>query len=92
MIWAPLTIFQTPGIQWTISMIKLINNLIDSRQTVLLHDTLGIQRLGFVITAFYMQRFGLKRDQALAAVRRQKPDIDPPPNYMNLLSQFETYL
>jgi protein-tyrosine phosphatase len=73
-------------------MTRLINDLIRSGHTVLLHDTLGIQRLGFVITAFYMQHFRLSRDQALAAVRERKPDLDPPDNYMNLLSQFEAYL
>lgn len=92
MIWTPLTISSTPGIEWTKEMTKLINNLIDSKHIVLLHDTVGIQRLGFVITAFYMQRFKLSRDQALSFVRQRKPDINPPENYMNLLSDFERHI
>ncbi|MCF6800473.1 dual specificity protein phosphatase family protein [Bacillus sp. ET1] len=92
MIWTPLTVSSTPGLKWTIEMTELINNLIDSGYTVLIHDTIGIQRLGFVITAFYMQRFNLNRDQALSVVRQKKPNIDPPNNYMDLLSEFETYL
>ena len=92
MIWAPLTLSSPPSLQWTIDMTKLINNLIDSGYSVLLHDTAGIQRLGFVITAFYMQRFSLGRDQALSVIRQRKPDINPPENYMNLLAQFEAYI
>ncbi|MFC3883138.1 dual specificity protein phosphatase family protein [Bacillus songklensis] len=92
MIWAPLTVLHPPELQWIIAMTKLMNSLMDPGHTILLHDTLGIHRLGFVITAFYMQRFGLSRDQALAAVRSRKSDIDPPDNYLKLLSQFEAYL
>jgi len=92
MIWAPLTLSSTPSLQWTMDMTNLISNLIDSGYSVLLHDTAGIQRLGFVITAFYMQRFSLGRDQALSVIRQRKPDINPPENYMNLLAQFEVYL
>ncbi|MED3933343.1 dual specificity protein phosphatase family protein [Priestia megaterium] len=92
MIWAPLTLSSPPSLQWTMDMTNLISNLIDSGYSVLLHDTAGIQRLGFVITAFYMQRFSLGRDQALSVIRQRKPDINPPENYMNLLTQFEAYL
>lgn len=92
MIWTPLTISSTPGIEWTIEMTQLIKKLIESEHTILLHDTIGIQRLGFVITAFYMKYFNLSRDQALWFIREKKPDIDPPPNYMHLLSEFEGYL
>ncbi len=92
MIWAPLTLSAPPGLSWTIKMTKQINDLINSGHSVLMHDTLGIQRLGFVITAFYMQRYCLSRDQAIAWVRQKKPDIDPPANYMVLLSKFENYV
>jgi len=92
MIWAPLTLSSPPSLQWIMDMTNLISNLIDSGYSVLLHDTAGIQRLGFVITAFYMQRFSLGRDQALSVIRQRKPDINPPENYMNLLAQFEVYL
>ena len=92
MIWAPLTLSSPPSLQWTMDMTNLISNLIDSGYSVLLHDTAGIQRLGFVITAFYMQLFNLGRDQALSVIRQRKPDINPPENYMNLLAQFEVYL
>ncbi|MEH7263298.1 dual specificity protein phosphatase family protein, partial [Priestia megaterium] len=92
MIWTPLTVSSTPGLEWTIKITKLINRLIDSGHNILLHDTIGIQRLGFVITAFYMQHFNLSRDYALSLIRQKKPNINPPSNYMNLLSEFEIYL
>ncbi|MCR8927472.1 dual specificity protein phosphatase family protein [Priestia megaterium] len=92
MVWTPLTISSTPGVNWTIKMTKLISRLIDSKHIVFLHDTIGIQRLGFVITAFYMYRFNLTRDQALALIRQKKSNINPPENYMNLLLEFEATL
>jgi hypothetical protein len=73
-------------------MTKLISDLIDSKHIAFLHDTIGIQRLGFVITAFYMYHFNLTRDQDLSVVRQKKPNINPPKNYINLLSEFEATL
>lgn len=92
MIWAPITIWVAPSVQWVDNLMKQINVLFDQGHRILIHDTLGIQRLGFVITAFYMQRFRLNREQALQLVRQKKPDINPTPNYMELLTIYEKFL
>ena len=71
---------------------KQINQLFDQGYRILIHDTLGIQRLGFVITAFYMRKYRLNREAALYFVKQKKPDIKLTENYMELLTQYEKYL
>lgn len=92
MIWAPITILVAPSVEWVDNLMKQINKLFDQGHRILIHDRLGIQRLGFVITAFFMQRFRLNSEQALRMVRQKKPDIQPTPNYMILLKQYEKFL
>jgi protein tyrosine phosphatase (PTP) superfamily phosphohydrolase (DUF442 family) len=92
MIWVPLSIWEAPNLQWVINVMRRINVLFDSGHRILIHCKLGMHRSGFVVTAFYMQRFGMSRDEALKFARQRKPDLDPPPNYMLLLSQYEDYL
>ncbi len=90
--WFPLTIWVTPSLEWTIQFIELIHDLFNKRQRILIHDRFGIQRLGFAITAFFMRYFHLRRDEALKMVRQYKQDIEPTPNYMDLLLEYERYL
>ena len=52
-----------------------LNPLMESGHRILIHDTIGKERLGFVITAFYMQKYRLLRDQALYTVRQKKSDL-----------------
>jgi protein-tyrosine phosphatase len=92
MIWVPLIIQVAPSLEWVDNLMNRLNHLMDQGHRILIHDTLGIQRLGFVITAFYMQRFHLSRDQALYLVRQKKSDIQPTDNYMELLTQYERFL
>ncbi|MBT2642298.1 dual specificity protein phosphatase family protein [Bacillus sp. ISL-41] len=92
MIWAPLTIKEAPTIEWVEKLIKQLNYLVEKGHRILIHDTYGSQRLGFVITAYYMQRFQLSLNQALHTVRQIKPDIEPTPNYMEVLTEYERHL
>lgn len=92
MIWAPLNVMKAPNLNWTIPFIYRINTLFDSGHRILIHCLLGRERSGFVITAFFMQKFGLSRDEALKLARRRKPNLTPPRHYMLLLSQYEDYL
>ncbi|MFB7642376.1 protein-tyrosine phosphatase family protein [Peribacillus butanolivorans] len=92
MIWVPITIWVTPSLELVDNLIKQLNQLFDQGYRILIHDTLGIQRLGFIITAFYMQKYGLNREEALYLVKQKKPDIKPTENYLQLLTQYEKYL
>lgn len=90
--WAPLQDKVAPGIEWIFPVMGMMNALVCSGNVVFVHDTVGINRLGFILTAYYMQRFGLSRDRTLALLRTRKPDLDPNPDYMMLLGQYERYL
>jgi len=92
MIWSPITIREAPSIQWVDQLMKQINIFFNQGYRIVIHDTLGIQRLGFVIAAFYMQRFQLTSIQALTMVRQKKADLKPTDNYMDLLGRYEKFL
>jgi protein-tyrosine phosphatase len=92
MIWAPLNVKVAPTLEWVIRLMKQLNRLMELGHRILIHDTIGKERLGFVITAFYMQKYHLLRDQALFTIRQMKSDIKPPADYMKLLLQYEKYL
>ncbi|TJY44074.1 dual specificity protein phosphatase family protein [Cohnella pontilimi] len=92
LLWAPILDKAAPDLHWVVDKTRLMNVLLDNGNTLYVHDTAGINRLGFILTAFYMQRFGYSRDTALAVLRRKKPELNPKPPYMALLSCFEKYL
>lgn len=92
MIWKPLTIKVAPSIEWVETLMNQLNHLVEQDFRILIHDTYGSQRLGFVVTAFYMQRYRLTREQALYRVRKKMPDIEPTANYMEVLKQYEKKL
>ncbi|MBT2681268.1 dual specificity protein phosphatase family protein [Bacillus sp. ISL-35] len=92
MIWTPITIKVTPSIAWVENLMAHINLLDKQGYSILIHDTYGYQRLGFIIAAYYMQRFRMNRKQALSAVQKIKPDIQPTANYLELLARYEKHL
>jgi protein-tyrosine phosphatase len=92
MLWAPILDKQPPNLHWIISVVGLMNHLLDTGNTLYVHDTAGINRLGFILTAYFMQKYGCTRYSALNHLRHCKPDLNPNPAYMALLSVYEQYL
>lgn len=92
LIWAPLLSHLSPELPWIIGMTRQIRVLLDSGFVLYVHDVDGINRLGFVLTAFFMDHFQMTRDQALSAVRCRKPDISPNKQFTELLGEYEVYL
>ncbi|KIL37577.1 hypothetical protein SD71_02915 [Cohnella kolymensis] len=92
LLWTPILDPVPPSLQWVISVTRLMNGLLDTGNVIYVHDTAGINRLGFILTALFMQRFGYGRDTALTLLRQMKPDLNPNPPYMALLASFEAYL
>ncbi|MFC4803214.1 dual specificity protein phosphatase family protein [Neobacillus sp. GCM10023253] len=92
MIWSPIFLWVKPSVEWLDNLMKQINKLVDRGHRVLIHCRFGIHRTGFILTAFYMYRYRLDREQALRKVRRKKPDVAPPPIYMEVLSKYEKFL
>jgi protein-tyrosine phosphatase len=92
LIWTPILDKVPPDLHWVISVTDLMNVLLNDGNVMYVHDTAGINRLGFILTAIYMLRTGYNRDTALALLRQIKPNLNPNPAYMALLAQFEQYL
>jgi protein-tyrosine phosphatase len=92
MLWTPILDAVPPNLHWVITVTNLMNGLLDTGNKIYVHDTAGINRLGFILTAFFMRRFGYSRHTALTLLRQIKPDLNPNPRYMALLASFEQYL
>jgi protein-tyrosine phosphatase len=92
LLWIPILDKIPPNLHWVITVTYLMNVLLDKGNAIYVHDTAGINRLGFILTAFYMQRHGCSRDTALAVLREAKPNLNPNPRYMALLACFEKYV
>lgn len=92
LVWAPLLMWPAPSLQWLIQLMDQMNTWINTGYRVLAHCHLGMHRLGFVLTAYYMQRYKLTRKEALAAVRAKKSNVDPPFYFLQLLDEYEDYL
>src|SRR4051812_6834200 len=63
-MWAPILDKAAPGLDWVINMTQQINVLLDNGMPTYVHDRKGQNRLGFILSAFFMQRYGYSRDQA----------------------------
>jgi protein-tyrosine phosphatase len=48
-----------------------------------------MNRSGAVVTAYLMREHGWGRDQALAFLQKQRPQVGPNPALMRLLDQWE---
>lgn len=92
LIHKPLKNDEPPKLPWVVEMMRTMNALLATGHVLYVHDTAGRNRLGFILTAFYMQRFRCTRDVALREMRKKKSDLKPNRKYMQLLSDYETYL
>lgn len=92
LIWAPILDKKAPDLPWVISVTNMANLLLDYGHILYIHDTAGINRLGFILTALFMRRFGCSLTRALYEVQQKKADTNPRPWYIALLRQYEAYL
>ncbi|MBP1935171.1 dual specificity protein phosphatase family protein [Paenibacillus sediminis] len=91
-IWLPLIDKVAPSLTWTIHAVKIMNELMTSGLVMYVHDKVGINRLGFILTAYFMFNYHLERDEALTYLRQKKPNLRPNAKYMQLLAEYEAYL
>lgn len=92
LLWMPIRDKRAPDLSWTRDMILLLDHWLDAGHSIYVHDTRGINRLGFMVTAMLMKRCGLPLNRALDQARRIKSNLLPKPWYMELLRQLETHL
>ncbi|MEW9670232.1 dual specificity protein phosphatase family protein [Ammoniphilus sp. 3BR4] len=92
LLWAPLSPLILPSIDWLLQLLHQIDHLYVSGNRVFVHCTLGVHRTGLVITAFYMYKFKMRREEALQMARNKRPELNPPSHYLALLKELESYL
>jgi protein-tyrosine phosphatase len=61
-------------------------------RTTFVHCHAGVSRSGLVTIAYLMYEHGLSRNQALAIIRNERPQVRPNPAFMELLAHWEREL
>eukprot|EP00741_Cyanophora_paradoxa_P005325 tig00000880_g5164.t1 len=56
---------------------------------VLVHCAMGVSRSGAVVVAYLMAAFSMSRDEALAQVRKARPQVEPNRGFMRQLAVFQ---
>jgi predicted protein tyrosine phosphatase len=81
-----------PTVAWLRSQVEFIDQQRKVGRAVFVHCDAGVSRSGLVSAAYFMWRDHLKREDALAFLRRRRPEVKPNPAFMNLLAEWETSL
>jgi len=83
---------QEPDLPWLKRVVAFITEQRDAGRTTYIHCMNGVNRSAMVTIAYLMAKHDLSRDQALALVRAKRPQVQPNPDLMRLLAEWETTL
>ena len=78
-----------PDLDWLKEAVDFVTEQRKSGKTVYVHCAGGISRAGMVSTAYLMADRGWTRDQALAFIRQQRPQVNPNPAFMDRLLEWQ---
>ncbi|TLS35196.1 protein-tyrosine phosphatase family protein [Pseudalkalibacillus caeni] len=92
LLYAPILDQRSPDLHWLITVINTLQLLLTNGYVVYVHDVAGINRLGFILTAYFMKLQCWPQKEALQFVKKLKPDLAPKPWYIKLLNDYERYL
>jgi protein-tyrosine phosphatase len=81
-----------PTLDWLRSQVAFIDQQRKAGRAVFVHCDAGVSRSGLVSVAYFMRRDRLTRDEALAFLRRRRPDVQPNQAFMILLAEWENSL
>jgi hypothetical protein len=92
-LWVPIPdAAPAPRLDWLREMVRIVHVKRRAGQTVFVHCRAGVSRSGLVVVGYCMFEHHWSRNQALAFVRSKRPQVDPNPAFMKLLSDWEAYL
>ena len=97
-LWIPLyeAASGSAGEKPTLDVLRRIVGFIDEQRragrTTYVHCMVGVNRSGTAVTAYVMQAHRMGRDEALTFVRRRRPEVQPDPTLLQLLSEWEQTL
>lgn len=80
----------------TLDLLRRVVGFIDEQRragrTTYVHCMVGVNRSGALVTAYLMQKHGMRRDQALEFLQERRPEVQPDPTLMQLLAEWEQVL
>jgi hypothetical protein len=92
-LWEP--VFEAgrePDLDWLRRVVGFIDEQRRAGRTTYVHCLAGMNRSGAAVTAYLMHKNGWGRDEALAFVQSRRPQIQPNPELMRLLAEWERVL
>jgi hypothetical protein len=92
-LWKPIRDAEpAPSLDWLREVVRWIDDNREAGRTTFVHCRNGISRSGLVVVAYLMYEHGWSRDEALAFVRRRRPETRPNRAFMHLLLEWEEAL
>ena len=92
-LWEPiLEGGKEPNVAWLRRVVKFIDTQRRAGLTTYVHCLAGMNRSGMVVTAYLMYAHRWSRDRALAFVQSKRPQVQPNPQLMRLLAEWEEAL
>jgi hypothetical protein len=89
-LWEP--VFESgkePTLSWLRRVVGFIAEQRRQGRTTFVHCLAGMNRSGAVVTAYLMQEHSWGRDEALAFLQARRPEVQPNPTLMRLLTEWE---
>jgi hypothetical protein len=92
-LWEP--VFEAgrdPDLDWLRRVVEFIGEQRRAGRTTYVHCLAGMNRSGAAVTAYLMQEHGWGRDEALRFLQGQRPEVQPNPTLMRLLTEWDQVL
>lgn len=81
-----------PDLDWIMRKVDFVADQRQAGRTVYIHCRNGVSRSGMVVTAYIMHKHKLSRDDALAQIRKKRPEVRPNMAFMERLLEWEQHL
>ena len=78
-----------PELPWLKEAVDFVTKERNAGKIVYVHCAAGVSRAAMVSTAYLMAEKSWTRDQALAYIREQRPQVNPNPAFMDRLLEWE---
>ena len=89
-LWSPiLEGGGTPTLEWLNKVVDFIDEQRQAGRTVYVHCMAGVNRSAAATAAYLMRENGWSREQALAFLRSKRPQVQPDPELVRLLDEWE---
>jgi len=91
-LWFPIDDGPFPGLKWLQMVVNVITDLLDADKTIYIHCAMGISRSTMVTAAYLMVKHTWDYDKALNFIAESNPLVDPNPNFIKGLKEWQKYI